>query len=443
MVAASCASAGDATDLAAIDSAATETPTSASRAQNTLPTPSISEPSIREPLVAESPATESPPATEIPTATPEPGAHECTFVEGPPAPLGETPLQVDVIANGLEVPWGLALLPDGDMLVTERPGRLRLIADGQLVGEPVLVVDVSIPPPLFGVDTLVSEGGLLGVLLHPDFEQNRLFYLFSNANKEGAEISRIDRFVLADDARSAAFERNIIDDLPAGVHHQGGRMHLGPDGLLYVGVGAWEPERAQDLDDLSGKLLRMGLDGETPTVFASGVRNTQGFDWFDGEHVVMVDHGPSGLELNLPDLRGRDEINVVRAGENLGWPRVWGCDTAPGLVQPVVSFDVSVPPTGATIYRGDLFAEWKNSLLMTSVGGAAGRSSGRHLQRVEFADGDPYTVVSREVYLPDEFGRLRTVVEAPDGSLYVMTSNCDDRGVCPSVGDRILRITPA
>lgn len=228
-------------------------------------------------------------------------------------------------------------------------------------------------------------------------------------------------------------------------------MRIGPDGMLYVSVGAWEPELAQDPANLSGKLLRMDLDGAIPPdnpdpssyVFVSGMRNAQGFDWFDDDHVVMIGHGPSGLELDMPELRGFDEVNVARGGDNLGWPVVWGCDEAEGLVSPVLSWETSVPPTGATFYRGSLFPEWTGRYLVTSVGGAIGRSNGRHLHVIEFAEGDPYTIVSREVYLWDDFGRLRTVVEAPDGALYVMTSNCDDRGTCPGERDVILRITPA
>ena len=147
----------------------------------------------------------------------------CQLEENPPGALGDTPLDVEVVVSGLEVPWGLAFLPSGDMLVTERPGRLRLIRDGQLVANPILEFDVSDPPPLLGLDILGFEGGLLDVLLHPDFEQNRQFYLFYNiANESGEDISRIERYVLADNAESADLDRIIIDQLPAGLHHQGG-----------------------------------------------------------------------------------------------------------------------------------------------------------------------------------------------------------------------------
>ena len=182
------------------------------------------------------------------TEAAEPASASCQLVPGQsePGQPGEVPLDVEVIAEDLEIPWGLAILPNGDMLVTERPGRVRLIRDGEVVPEPVLGFDVSILPPLFGSPIAGSEGGLLGILLHPEFASNRQFYLFYNIdNKDGVQIGQIGRYALSDDGRSATFDRVILDDLPAGLHHQGGRMHIGPDGMLYVGIGAYDPPEAQ------------------------------------------------------------------------------------------------------------------------------------------------------------------------------------------------------
>ena len=388
-------------------------------------------------------------------AEPEPTA-ECQLIQGEPGPPGEVGLNVEVVVDGLEIPWGLAILPSGDMLVTERPGRVRLIQAGEVVPEPVLEFGVSILPPLFGSPVAGSEGGLLGILLHPEFASNRQFYIFSNIdNQEGVSVGRIERYALSDDGRSATLDRLIMDDLPAGLHHQGGRMRLGPDRMLYVGVGAYDPPEAQDPDVLAGKLLRMDLDGGIPPdnpdpdsyVFVSGIRNTQGYDWFDDRRIVMVDHGPSGFELGMPDLAGFDELNVVTAGDNLGWPRVWGCDEEEGLVSPALAWENSVPPTGGIFYRGDLIPEWTDSFLFTTVGLSeritGRRMDGRHLHRVSFDPDNPYAILEREVYLKNDYGRLRTIVSDPDGYLYVMTSNCDNRGQCPPEGDKILRIGPA
>ena len=374
----------------------------------------------------------------------------CQLVQGEPGQPGEVPLNVEVIAEGLEIPWGLAILPSGDLLVTERPGRVRLIHGGEVVSEPVLEFGVSMPPPLYGIPLLGSEGGLLGLLLHPEFATNRKFYLFYNIdNEDDVQIGRIERYALSDDGSSATLDRVIVDNLPAGLHHQGGRMRIGPDGMLYVGVGAYDPHDAQDPDTLAGKLLRMDLNGGIPIdnpepdsyIFAKGIRNTQGYDWFDDQHIVMVEHGPSGIELGRQDLRGFDEVNVVTAGDNLGWPNIWGCDTQEGQVSPVLTWEEPVPPTGAIFYRGDLIPEWTDSFLITTVG-LDDRKGGRHLHRVVFDKDDPYTILAHEVYLHNVYGRLRTIVSDADGWLYVMTSNCDNRGTCPPEGDLILRIGP-
>ncbi len=427
-------------------------------ASTTLPPTAISIPTdtpqpTPQPTAAADPATPEQQARvegDEPTpATSRPAS--CRLVQGEPGQPGEVPLHVEVMADGLEIPWGMAILPTGDLLVTERPGRVRLIQGGEAVPEPVLEFGVSMPPPLYGVALLGSEGGLLGLLLHPEFAANRLFYLFYNIdNEDGVQIGRIERYALSDDGRSATFDRVILDDLPAGLHHQGGRMRVGPDGMLYVGVGAYEPRDAQDPGTLAGKLLRMDLEGGIPTdnpdpdsyVFASGIRNTQGYDWFDDQHIVMVEHGPSGIELGRRDLRGFDEVNVVTAGDNLGWPDIWGCDTQEGLVSPVLTWEDPVPPTGAIFYRGDLIPEWTGSFLFTTVG-LDDRRSGRHLHRVVFDEDDPYTILFHEIYLHNVHGRLRTIVSDADGWIYVMTSNCDNRGTCPPESDLILRIGPA
>ena len=202
---------------------------------------------------------------------PTPAASEpahCRLVQDTPGQPGEVELHVEVIVDGLEIPWGLAILPNGDLLLTERPGRVRLIQGGEIVPEPVL--GVSTLPPLYGIDLLGSEGGLLGLLLPPECATNRLFYIFYNIdNDDGVQIVRIKRYALSGDGRSAAFDRVSIDALPAGLHHQGGRMRLGPDGMLYVGVGAYKPRDAQDGGTLApwhlgGKVAQNGPGSRHP-----------------------------------------------------------------------------------------------------------------------------------------------------------------------------------
>lgn len=356
---------------------------------------------------------------------------ECTLVERGVGPEGRVEVRVEEVATGLEVPWGLAFLPGGDLLVTERPGRLRLVAGGRLEPEPVATVEAEAS----------GEGGLLGLALHPGFAENRLFFLYLTVERRGRSENRIERWRLAEDARSASRDGVLFAGIPAARFHNGGRLRIGPDGMLYAGTGdAGDPELSRDPQSPAGKLLRLSLDGEVPpdnpipgsAAFLSGLRNTQGFDWPGDGTVWVSDHGPSG-ELGR---RGHDEVNVARAGDDLGWPTIYGCETREGLVAPALTWRQAVPPGGAAIYTGSAIPEWRGSLLVGTLGS-------RHLHRVVVSGREPGRVERHEVYFAGRggHGRLREVVMGPDGDLYVTTSNCDGRGSCPPDGDRILRIT--
>jgi aldose sugar dehydrogenase len=341
---------------------------------------------------------------------------------------------VEVVAEGLQVPWGLAFLPGGDVLVTERAGRVRLIRGGVLQAQPVATIDTQ--------DVANSEeGGLLGIAAHPDFAANRQFFIYFTRGTGSARSNQVERWVLAQDGLSASFERTVFQDIPGAPFHDGGRLRIGPDRMLYVGTGdATQASRSQDLASPSGKLLRLTLDGAIPqdnpfpgrAAFVLGVRNTQGFDWLDAQTLYLVDHGPSGGG-NDNGRRGHDEVNLARAGSNLGWPGIYSCETREGLQAPALTWDVAHPPGGAALYTGTSIAEWRGSLLV----GMLGR---RHLHRVTFDPVQPGRVASHEVYLQDTYGRLREVAMGPDGHLYVTTSNCDGRGTCPATGDRVLRL---
>jgi glucose/arabinose dehydrogenase len=319
---------------------------------------------------------------------------------------------VEVVAEGLEVPWEIAFLPDGRALVTERPGRIRMLEeDGTLREAPVTEVDVSEQ----------GEGGLLGLALDPEFADNGLVYLYFTTPTE----MKLERWRFADDAMTR--EADLIDGtIQAGVVHDSGRIAFGPDDDLYVATGeAGQPELAQDPRSLNGKFLRLTPDQyrggpSAPEILSLGHRNPQGFDWEPGtDRLISTEHGPSGGD----GPQGFDEINHIERGNNYGWPEVYGEDHD-GFTAPLKVYEEAVAPSGATFSRGDFF--------FATLRGEA-------LHRVHL-EGD--RVVSDEPLLDGEYGRLRTVVEGPDGALYVLTSNRDGRGDPGDSDDRILRIAP-
>jgi glucose/arabinose dehydrogenase len=341
-------------------------------------------------------------------------------------PSGTVPIVVDTVVTGLEVPWGIAFLPSGEWLVTERPGRIRIVRGGQL-SPPIAEVPIA----------RGGEGGLLGVALDPNFSESRFFYVYFTAEKNGRGVNRVERWRLAPDLVRATRDRTILDDIPAANYHDGGRLRFGPDGKLYVGTGdARDPNLSQAKSSIAGKILRLEPDGTIPrdnpfgntAVFVLGIRNTQGFDWLDDGTLVVTDHGPSG-ELGR---KGNDEVSLAPAGSNLGWPTIWGCERRDGLVSPRISWKEAAPPGGAAIYRGHAIPEWKGSLIV-------GTLRSEHLLRIALTP-DGKTALRHERYLSGKYGRLREVVMGPDGHLYVTTSNCDGRGDCPAEKDRILRI---
>lgn len=349
---------------------------------------------------------------------------------------GGTPIKAEVVVSGLETPWGVAFLPNGDALITERPGRVRLITNRLLEKAPVITIDIGAS----------SEGGLLGIALHPkfDYQSNRLFYLYYTTNKSGKSINRVEQFELAKDGKSAVAKKIIVDDIPAAQFHNGGRIRFGPDGNLYIGTGdARVPDLSQDKNSLAGKILRVTPDGEVPAdnpfansaTYIWGIRNTQGFVWLDDSSMWVTDHGPSG------DLgrRGHDEVSHATAGSNLGWPTIFGCQANPNMTSPSITWKTAVPPGGAARYTGTAIPGWAGSLLIGSLGS-------KHLQRVVFSPNDPTQVIQNEVYFegdpPNGLGRIREVLMGKDGNLYLTTSNCDGRGKCPPEKDKLLRILP-
>ncbi len=329
--------------------------------------------------------------------------------------------------TGLDIPWSLVFLPDGRALVSERPGRIRLIDRGTVAPDPVASFEV----------VQGGEGGLLGLALDPDYPKRPYLYAMMTVEKGGKHVDRVVR--LRFDGTHAKFDGALVDDIPAGRFHDGGRITFGPDGMLYIGTGdSTHREIAQEKSSLGGKILRITPDGapapgnpfpDAPLVYTLGHRNVEGLAWEKQTDTMFEsEHGPSGED----GLHAHDEINVIRKGANYGWPIVVGAPGRPGLTDPLIAWnDRTTPPSG--------IAFWHDRLYVATLGSDA-------LVRVTLAHhGAEWKVATVERLFNDgtnsRYGRLRAAVVGPDGALYVLTSNRDGRGEPREGDDKILRIT--
>ncbi|MFF8675409.1 PQQ-dependent sugar dehydrogenase [Streptomyces sp. NPDC015242] len=323
----------------------------------------------------------------------------------PIATLGE-PTE---ITTGLTVPWGLTFLPDGSALVSERDSALikRIPAHG---GPPRTVGAVPGVVPK-------AEGGLLGIAASPDFATDRTVY----ASVTGADENAIVALRIAEDFRSLRRDRVLLDGIQTAERHHGGRLAIGPDGHLWIGTGdAFEPENAADDSSLNGKVLRIRTDGTVPgdsPVFSTGHRNVQGI-------AFSPDGTAYASELGH---RAWDEVNVLRAGDDYGWPETEGIEGSTGTAPIWTVHPDDASPSGMAYAAGSLWI------------GALG---GRRLWQPPVHSG---RVTGEAVeHYRGEYGRIRTVEVAPDGALWLVTSNTDRStwgGVDPKPGDdRILRV---
>lgn len=338
----------------------------------------------------------------------------------------QTAPKVETIATGLDHPWSLAFLPDGRILVTERAGRLRVIDHGKLLPQPVAGV-----PPVY-VD---GQGGLFDVVPDPDFPASkRLFLSFAHgtaaANATRVVSARLEGGRLVD-------LRSVFTAMPAkaSAQHFGGRIAFLPDKtlLLTIGEGFRYREQAQRLDSDLGKVVRLTREGTAPRdnpfagqpgkraeIYSWGRRNEQGLVYDAERRIVFeMEHGPMG----------GDEINILKAGANYGWPRAShgvnydGTPVSPntsvaGMVDPIVVWVPSIAPSGLAVYRGAMFPEWRGDLL-------AGALKAQHLRRIRLdAAGKP---IGQEILLKDIGERIRDVRVAPDGAVWLVTDSDDGK----------------
>lgn len=328
----------------------------------------------------------------------------------------EETFRVVSLAEGLQNPWSVVFLPDGRLLISERPGRLNLLEEGRLI-------------PVSGLPQIDAgrQGGLLDVALHPDYRENGWIYLAYSAGRGGSWGTRIAR------ARLQGRQLADVEELfrmengsSAGVHF-GSRIVFLPDRTLLFTIGdRGDRNRSQSLTEHAGKTLRIDDDGSIPSdnpfvgrrdalpeIYTYGNRNAQGMAVEPGSGLVWQhEHGP----------RGGDEVNIIEPGRNYGWPAItYGREysggevspltQAPGMEQPVIYWVPSIAPSGMSFYTGEAFDRWRGNIFV-------GALAGQHLRRLVVRGRE---IVHQEVLLQGQLGRIREVREGPDGFLYLLT----------------------
>lgn len=328
-----------------------------------------------------------------------------------------------VVASGLVEPWGLALLPDGRWLVTERPGRLRIISAEGAVGEPITGLPAVDPR---------GQGGLLDVVVGPGHGQDRMIYWSYAEPRDGGNGTAVARGRLSDDGAGVENVQVIFRATPTydGTLHYGSSLAFAPDGKLFITLGersdAPMRPQAQDLASHMGKTIRINADGSVPSdnpfvgragalpeIWSLGHRNAQGVAIASNGDVWTVEHG----------TRGGDEINLTRAGLNYGWPEVAygieyrgapineGVTAREGTEQPVYYWDPSIAPGGMTLYDGAMFPGWRGNLLVAAL-------RDKHIARLVLENG---RVVGEERLLTDLGERIRDIAVGPDGAVWAIT----------------------
>jgi len=340
--------------------------------------------------------------------------------------------RVETVAGELQVPWSIVWDQTGRMLFTERPGRVRVFADGKLDSR-----------PLFTVADVESSGesGLMSIVLHPQFASNHLLYLSYTYKGKAGQRVRVVRY--RETPTGFADSQVVIEDIPAAQYHAGCRLRFGSDSKLYITTGdATERELAQRLDSLAGKTLRLNDDGSVPPdnpfvnrndarpeIWSYGHRNAQGLDWQPGSQLMFqTEHGPSGFD----GPGGGDEVNIVERAKNYGWPLIHHEQKKEGLESPLLEYTPACAPASGMFYRGSAFSQFRGNFLF-------GCLRGERIIRVVL---DGRRVLKQENLLERKYGRIRDVAEGPDGAIYFSTSNRDGRGNPAKDDDRIIRLVP-
>ena len=325
-------------------------------------------------------------------------------------------INVETVLDNLKNPWELEFAPDGTIFFTERDGKLWVIDNESTLH---LVAEFSASNTV--------EGGLLGLELDPDYENNHFLYLYQTYLDIPTHQNKVVRYTVNNNQLTD--ELILIDKIPGALWHDGGRIKFGPDEMLYITTGdATNANLSQDTASLAGKILRINSDGTVPSdnpfnspVFSYGHRNPQGLAWNENGILVSSEHGPSGE-------RGyaHDEINVIERGKNYGWPIIVGDSNDIVYTNPILhSGDITWAPSGLLYYYSDKIPEWEGKFLVATL-------RGEHVMVLDL-DLENGVVNSAEKIFQGDYGRIRNLVQSPDGDVFMLTSNNDD--------DKILQIS--
>jgi glucose/arabinose dehydrogenase len=342
----------------------------------------------------------TPSSTTIPIPEPSSGGNRTGISSG-----------IKVVAENLDVPWAIDIAPDGRLFFTERSGAIRIVLpNGTLLSDPAAYINVAHQ----------GEAGLLGIALHPDFAHNHLLYIYQTYTNGTAVFNKV--VMLTEKDNKIIDSKTVLDKIPAAEGNDGGRIKFGPDGKLYIATGdAMQPQLAQNAGSLAGKILRINPNGSIPKdnpfagspVYSYGHRNVQGMAWDLNGNMYATEHGETG----------NDEINKIKPGENYGWP-IEECDGTK-FEKPVVCFNPAIAPSGMAIAHSDKLG-YKGDLLIASL-------KAMQLRKVDLSKNTATNVLT-------SYGRIRDVIEAQDGTLYVTTSNRDGRAIPNQGDDKILHI---
>lgn len=344
-------------------------------------------------------------------------------VKGKVIGLRQFPYEIEVVADNLYVPWAIDISNEGNLYFTERSGSVRVIKDGKLNSQPLITFSAPF--------TSQGEGGLMGIALDPNYSQNNYIYVMHSYGDGNSLYNRVVRLI--ENNNKSSIDRILIDKIPGGRIHNGGRIKIGPDKKLYITTGdAGNSALAQDPTSTAGKILRIELDGRIPEdnpmtnspVYSLGHRNPQGLAWNSKNVLYASEHGQSA----------HDEINIIKSGANYGWPLVEG-DEETGEVmieRPLIhSGEDTWAPSGITFVNQ---GPWQGKLLVAAL-------RGQRLLAMTL-NGNGTVVRNVESWLSKEYGRLREAIQGKDGSIYLSTSNKDGRGNPDLTDDKIIRLIP-